>query len=197
MRREEKTKTQDASVTTPTASTVVTSSTGYGDSPHASCAEDDHELMVEYNEPTPLPPTMDDEDSERMWHGDGSVYPFTDTQTDPANISNDVAVTSQSTNNKVVHVELATISSKITKESAILDGSAASLSLNVLSERQGIHNRESDFDEPEHKAPIRTLDLRPSVSQAHRLEGHYSSDSIPPMPPPTEWSYADGSVASL
>ena len=132
-----------------------------------------------------------------MWHEDGSVDPITEAQTAPVNNSSDVAVTSQSTNNKVVHVESATISSKITKESAILDGSAASLSLNVSYERQVIHNRESDFDEPEHKAPIRTLDLRPSVSQAHRLEGHYSSDSIPPMPPPTEWSYADGSVASL
>ena len=89
-----------------------------------------------------------------MWHEDGSVDPITDAQTAPVNSSSDVAVNLQSANNKVVHVESATISSKITKESAILDRSVASLSLNVSYERQVIHNRESDFDEPEHKAPI-------------------------------------------
>ena len=34
--------------------------------------------MVDYNESTPLPSPMDDEDSERMWHGDGSADPITD-----------------------------------------------------------------------------------------------------------------------
>ena len=58
---------------------------------------------------------MDDEDSERMWHGDRSVDPITDAQTAPVHNSCDVAVTPQSTNNKVVHIKLATISSTITK----------------------------------------------------------------------------------
>ena len=33
--------------------------------------------------------------------------------------------------------------------------------------------------------------------QACLLKGRYSCDSIPPMPPPTEWPVADGSVAPL
>ena len=53
-------------------------------------------------------------------------------------------VTLQSTNNKFVHVESDTISLTITKESAILEGSATSLNVNVSSERQDIHNWESD-----------------------------------------------------
>ena len=109
---------------------------------------------------------MDDEYSERMWHGDGSVESITDALTAPVHNFSDAAVTSESTNNKVVHVQSATISPTITKASSILDGSAAIMSVNVSSERQDIHNGESDFDEPEHKAPTRTLDLRPSVSQA-------------------------------
>ena len=129
---------------------------------------------------------MDEEDSEHMWHGDGSVDLITDAQNAPVNNFSDDALTSQSTNNKVARVEIATISSTITKESSILDGSAASLSVNVSSERQDIHNGESDFDEPEHKAPTSTLDLRPSVSQARRFEVRYSSCSILLMPPPTE-----------
>ena len=79
MRREEKTKTQDASVTTPTASTVGTSSAGYGDSPHASNAEDDHASMVDSNESFPC---------HQQWMikkvsvcaRDGSVDPITDAQ---------------------------------------------------------------------------------------------------------------------
>uniref|UniRef100_M4BZ29 Uncharacterized protein n=1 Tax=Hyaloperonospora arabidopsidis (strain Emoy2) TaxID=559515 RepID=M4BZ29_HYAAE len=182
---------------TPTASKAVASSKGHTGSLHASNAEDEPALMVDYNESTPLPSPMDDEDSEYMWHGDGSVDPITDAQTAPVHNSCDVAVTSQSTSNKVVHVESDTISSKISKESAILDGPAASLSVNVSSERQDIHNGNSDFDKPEHKAPIRTLYLRPSVSQAHLFDGRYSSCSIPRMPPTTEWPVVYGSVASL
>ena len=53
-------------------------------------------------------------------------------------------VTLQSTNNKFVHVESDTISLTITKESAILEGSATSLNVNVSSERQDIHNWECD-----------------------------------------------------
>ena len=53
------------------------------------------------------------------------------------------------------------------------------------------------FDEPEHKATYKKLDLYPSVSQASRFEGLYSSGSIPTMPPPTEWPVADGSVTPL
>ena len=79
-------------------------------------------------------------------------------------------VYSESTNKKVVHVESVTISSTITKESAILDGSSASLSVNVWSERLDIHNGKYNFDEPEHKAPTRTLDLRPSVLQRADLK---------------------------
>ena len=71
--------------------------------------------MVDYNEFTPLPSSMDDEDSESMWHGGGSVDFITDAQTAHVNNSSDVAVTSQSNNNKVVHVESATIISTITK----------------------------------------------------------------------------------
>ena len=71
MRRDETTTTQDASVMTPTASTAVTSSTSHGDSSHESNAEYDPALMVDYNESTLLPSPMDDEDSERMWHGEG------------------------------------------------------------------------------------------------------------------------------
>ena len=132
-----------------------------------------------------------------MWHEDGSVDPITDAQTAPVNSSSDVALNLQSANNKVVHVESATISSKITKESAIHEGTAASLSVNVSSERQDIHNGEFNFDEPEHRSPTRTLELRPSVSQARRFEGRYSSCIIPPMPPSTEWPVANGSVAPL
>ena len=71
--------------------------------------------MVDYNESTPLPSLLDDEDSERMWHGDESIDPITDAQTAPVNDSSDVAVTLQSTNNKVVYVESGTISSTTTK----------------------------------------------------------------------------------
>ena len=78
--------------------------------------------MVDYNESTPLPSPMYVEDSGSMWHGDRSVDPITDAQTAPIHNFSDVAVTSQSTDNKVVYVESATISSMITKESAILGG---------------------------------------------------------------------------
>ena len=56
---------------TPTASTAVASSISQGNLPHVTNAEDDPELMVDYNESTHLPSPMDDEDSERMWHGEG------------------------------------------------------------------------------------------------------------------------------
>ena len=118
----------------------------------------------------------------------GSVDPITDVQTATVNNSSDVAVTSQSTNNKVVYGKLATISSTITIKSAILDGSAASLSEKVSFERSNIHNGEFNFDEPEHKAPTRTMNLRPSVSQARRFEGRYSSCSIPScLQPNVQW----------
>ena len=71
MRHYETMTTQDASVMTPTASTAVTSSTGHGDSSHASNAEADPALMLYHNDSTPLPSPMDNEDSERMWHEDG------------------------------------------------------------------------------------------------------------------------------
>ena len=122
--------------------------------------------MVDYNESAPLPSPMDDEDSERMRHEDGSVDPITDAKTTPLKNSSDLAVTSQYNDNKFVYGESVTFSSTITKESAIVDGSAASVGVNVSSERQAIHNGDSDFDEPEHKDPIKTMDLRPSVSQA-------------------------------
>ena len=61
---------------------------------------------------------MDDEDSERTLHGDGSVDLITDAQTAPVHNSSDVAVTSQSTSNNIVFFESATITSTITKESA-------------------------------------------------------------------------------
>ena len=77
---------------------------------------------------------MDDEDSERMWHSNESTDPITDVQLAPVQNSSDVAVTSQYTINEIVHVETATISSTISKESAILDGSAASSSFNISSE---------------------------------------------------------------
>ena len=50
MRRDEATTTQDVSVTTPTASTVVASSTSYAGQPHAFNEEDEPNLMVDYNE---------------------------------------------------------------------------------------------------------------------------------------------------
>ena len=53
--RDETTTTQDASFMTPTASTAIASSTGHGDSPHASNAEDDRAVIVDYNDSTPLP----------------------------------------------------------------------------------------------------------------------------------------------
>ena len=168
VRRDETTATQDASVMTPTASTAVASSTSHGDSPHATNADDKPELIVDYNESTPSSSPMDDEDSECIWHGGGSVDPITDAQTARVHNASDVAVTLQPINNKKFHVELATISSTITKESAILEGSAAFLSVNVSSERQDIHNGKSDFDEPEHKAPTDTGP--PSVLQARRLD---------------------------
>ena len=68
--RDETNTTQDASVMTPPASTAVASSTVHGDSPHASNAEDEPALMVDYNESTPLPSPINDEYSERMWHED-------------------------------------------------------------------------------------------------------------------------------
>ena len=127
---------------------------------------------------------MNDEDSERMWHRDGLVDSNTDTQTAPVRDSCDVAVTSQSTNNKVVHVEPSTISLTITKNGAFLDGSAASFRVIVSSERQDIQNGESNFDESEHKTPTKTLDLLSSVLR--QFEGRYSSGSIPQVSPPTE-----------
>ena len=107
---------------------------------------------------------MDDEDSERVWHGNGSVDPVIDAQNVPVNNSSDITVTSQYTDKKFFYFKSSPISSTITKESTILEGSAASLSASVWSERQDIHNGESDFDELEHKALTRILDLRPSVS---------------------------------
>ena len=132
VRCDENTKTQDASFKTPTGNTTVTVSTGHGGSPHASIAEDEPALMVDYNESTPL--SVDDDDSERMWHSNESIDPITDVQLAPVQNSSDVTVTSQSTINEIVHVETATISSTISKESAILDGSAASSSFNISSE---------------------------------------------------------------
>ena len=70
---------------------------------------------VEYNVSTPLPSPMNDEDSDRMWQGDGLVDPITDALSTPVNNSCDAVVTSQSTYNKVLNVESATISSTITK----------------------------------------------------------------------------------
>ena len=43
------TTTKYASVTTRTAITAVASSTGHGGSPHGINADDDTELMVDYN----------------------------------------------------------------------------------------------------------------------------------------------------
>ena len=70
---DETTTTQDASVMTPSSSTAVASSTGYGSSPHASIAEAKPELMVDYNESTLLPSPLYDEHIVRMWHRGGSV----------------------------------------------------------------------------------------------------------------------------
>ena len=70
------------------------------------------------------------------------------------------------------------------------------MSVNVSSERQDIRNVESDSDETEHKVPIRTLDLHPSVSQAPDRKAAIHL-IISQMPPPTEWPVADGSVAPL
>ena len=85
-----------------------------------------------------------------------------------------------------MHVESATISSTITKERGILEGSASSLGVNVSSELQDINNVESDFDGPEHEASTGTLDLRLSVSQARRFEGRYLSSSIPSITSPNK-----------
>ena len=71
------------------------------------------------------------------------------------------------------------------------------MSVNDSSKRQDVHNGDPDFDEPGNKNPTRTLDLRPSVSQARRFEGRHALFSIPPMPPPTEWPLADGSTEPL
>ena len=43
---------------------------------------------------------MDDEDSERVWHGNGSVDPVIDAQNVPVNNSSDITVTSQYTDKK-------------------------------------------------------------------------------------------------
>ena len=69
VRRDEATKTHDASVTAPTARTEVESSTGHDVSPDAFNAEDNPELMVDFNESIILPAPIDDGDSERVWHG--------------------------------------------------------------------------------------------------------------------------------
>ena len=151
--------------------------------------------MVDYNEYPLLPSSMGDEDSERIWHGDGSDDPITDEQTAPVNNSSYISVTSQSTDNKVVHAESVTICSTITKESAVLEGSAASLSVNDSSERQDIHNGRYDFDELEEKVPTRRLDLYPYVSQPRRFESRYAPCTIPSMPSPIKWPVADGNVA--
>ena len=63
---DETTTTQDAIVMTPTDSTAVALSTDHGDSPHEYNAENDPALMVDYNESTPLPSPVDDEDIGRM-----------------------------------------------------------------------------------------------------------------------------------
>ena len=81
VRRDETTTTHDASVTTSTAITEFAPQTDHGGSPHESNAEDDPALMVEYNESTPLPSSMDGEDSERMRRGDVPLDPITDAQT--------------------------------------------------------------------------------------------------------------------
>ena len=94
VRSDETTTTKDASVMTLNASTAVASLTSHGASPHATDAENEPELMLDYNYSTPFPSPMDDEDSERMWHGDGSVDPITNAQTAPVHNSSDAAVSS-------------------------------------------------------------------------------------------------------
>ena len=74
--RDETTVTQDAYVKTPAASTEVASSTDHDGSPHTSGVKDEPELMVDYNESTPLTSPMDDKDSERLRHENGSVIPL-------------------------------------------------------------------------------------------------------------------------
>ena len=53
---------------------------------------------------------------------DGSADTITDGQTAPINNSGGVAVISQSTDNKVVHVKSANINLMITKACSILEG---------------------------------------------------------------------------
>ena len=65
--------------------------------------------MVYHNESFRLPSTLNDEDSERLWHGYRSYDTITDPHIDHVSNLRDVAVTTQSTDNTVIHVELATI----------------------------------------------------------------------------------------
>ena len=69
--RDKTTTTQNTSVMTPTASIAVASSIDHDGLPYASNTEDRPKLIVDYCESTLLPSPMDDEDSERMWHGEG------------------------------------------------------------------------------------------------------------------------------
>ena len=88
---------------------------------------------------------MDDEDSERVWHGMDLLTPSPIHKPLLYSTPGDVPVTSQSTEYKVVHVVSATTSSTIIKESALIEGSAASLGVKVSSKRQDIHNGEPYF----------------------------------------------------
>ena len=55
---------------------------------------------------------------------------------------------------------------------------------------------ESKFDEPEHKARTRTLELRPSVSQAHRSDDRYVPFNITLIPPKAEQTVAEARAIS-
>ena len=96
--------------------------------------EDDRKVILDYSESTPLLSPSGDEDIECTRHGNGSVEPITDAQNAHVINPRDVAKTLQPTDNKIVLVASVTISSTILKESAVREGSAAFLSVNVSSE---------------------------------------------------------------
>ena len=196
-RRENSPTSQSTAVTTSTATEAVASSTSITDVPPALSAEDDPSLVVDYNESTPLPSSMSDEDSERMWYGDGAVKPTADDHNAPVTTTAGDVVASMPTDNQPSVVSSVQPSTTTIKESAAHEGAVASTLLPAAPEVIDVRVEVSDLGAVEHKAQHATLYLGPSVSQARRLEGRYASGGVPPMPPPSEWPTSDGSGAAL
>ncbi|CAI5709824.1 unnamed protein product [Peronospora effusa] len=135
--------------------------------------DEDPSLIVDYNETTPLPsPQSGDEHSALMGHmspsfeapvlEEASMLPTSEGKT-----SSSAPTSAATKTERATSIGVAATQSDVTSQADVLT----------------IHNGESDSGECELKAPPST----PSASLAHRREGGYASNGLPPMPPPSEW----------